>query len=259
MNLDFQRKISKKIMKKIIQKLLLFFALFFMNFVIGQNQSGQITYIGSLTQKYIDSAMIDIKTKKEWSMSLKQTYAEFIKNAKDIELILKFKKNESYYYGIQNLEMENGYNLTEGKISITPFYTNNSLNNIIEINNRVGNISHKSLKWEVTEKTKKIGKYLCYQAIATEELYSRKGFFYNEKVIAWFAPKIPLNYGPKYYKGLPGLILEINKKEYSIIASKISLNPTKEVKFKVPKIENVISREESYKRYKEMIEERKKN
>ena len=51
-----------------------------MNYAFGQNQSGRITYTGSLTQKYIDSALIDIKTKKEWAMSLKQTYLEFINN-----------------------------------------------------------------------------------------------------------------------------------------------------------------------------------
>lgn len=242
-----------------IKYILLISAIFFMNYTFGQNQSGQITYTGSLTKKYIDSAMTDIKTKKEWAMSLKQTYLEFINNARDIELILKFKDNESYYYGVANLETENSYNLTEGKITTTPYYTNNSSNKIIEINNRVGNISHKPPKWQVTNKTKKIGNYICYQATATERLYSRKGYFYNKKVIAWFCPEIPLNFGPKYYKGLPGLILEIHRKEYSIIVTEINLNPTKEVKLTIPKIDNVITKEESYKRYEEMIEERKNN
>lgn len=239
--------------------MLLLSSILVINCTFAQNQSGEIIYKGTLTQKYIDSALTDIQTKKEWAMSLKQTYLGFINNARDIELVLKFKGNESYYHGTTNLETENSYNLTEGKITTTPYYSDNSSHKIIEINNQVGNISHEALKWQITNKTKKIGNYTCYQAIATERLYSRKGYYYNKKVIAWFCPEIPLNFGPKYYKGLPGLILEINRKEYSIIATKINLNPAKEVKLKIPKIDKVITKEESYKRYEEMIEERKNN
>ena len=245
-------------MKKFIQKLLLFFTLFLMNFVVGQNQTGVIKYKGSLNQKFVDSVLKNLKT-KDIPMSHKKFSIEAYNNARDVEFILKFKDHESYYYYNPDLEIVSGYNTTKGMVSTMPYYTNNSLDRIIEINKYVGNISHTPLKWEVTNETKKIGTYLCYQAIATEELYSRKGVFYNEKVIAWFTPKIPLNYGPKSYKGLPGLILEIQKKKFSITAIEISLNPTKEVKIKTPNIDKVITKEESHQRYKEVIEDRKNN
>jgi GLPGLI family protein len=241
-----------------IKNILLLSVIFFMNYAFGQNQSGQVTYIGSLNQKYIDSILKDMET-KDIPMSHKKFSIDAYNNAADIELILKFKDQKSYYYYNPNLETENGYNTTEGIVSTMAYYNDNASNRIIELNRYVGNISHKPLKWKLTNKTKKIGKYLCYQAIATEELYSRKGYFYNEKVIAWFSPEISLNYGPKFYIGLPGLVLEIQKKKFSIIATKINLNPSKEVKFKVPTIGKVITKEESYKRYKEMIEDRKNN
>ncbi len=240
------------------QKIIILFTLFFINFSFGQKNEGIVLYKGSLNQQHIDSILKDMET-KDIPMSHKKFSFDAYNNARDVELILKFKENESYYYYNPDLEIENTYNTTKGIVSTMPYYTNNSSNKIIEINEYVGNISHKSLKWKITKQTKKIGRYLCYQAIATEKLYSRRGYFYNEKVIAWFSPEIPLNFGPKFYKGLPGLILEIKKKKFSIIATKISLNPTKGVKFKVPKMKNIITKEESHKRYKEMIEERKNN
>ncbi len=242
-------------MKKII---LLLSVIIFINYTFGQNQSGQVTYIGSLNQKHIDSILKDMET-KDIPMSHKKFSIDAYNNATDIELILKFKDQKSYYYYNPNLEAEDGYNTTEGIVSTMAYFNDNTSDRIIELNEYVGNISHKPLKWKLTNKTKKIGNYLCYQATATEELYSRKGYFYNEKVIAWFSPEIPLNFGPKFYIGLPGLVLEIQKKKFSITATKINLNPTKEVTFKVPKIDKVITKEESYKRYKEMIEDRKNN
>ena len=228
------------------------------NFVYLNAQTGVVIYKGNLNQKYIDSILKDLET-KDIPMSHKKFSIDAYHNATDIELILKFKDQKSYYYYKPNLETENGFNTAEGIISTMAYYNDNTSDRIIELNRYVGNISHKSLKWKLTNKTKKIGNYLCYQAIATEELYNRQGFFYSEKVIAWFNPEIPLNFGPKFYIGLPGLVLEIQKKQFSITATKINLNPSKEVTFKVPKIDKVITKEESYKRYKEMIEDRKNN
>lgn len=75
-----------------------------------------------------------------------------------------------------------------------------------------------SEKWEIDySKTKEIEGKKCYFA-----LYKGKDISYpdNKKPItAWFTLDVPLPFGPLYFAGLPGLILELNKDRYSFIAT----------------------------------------
>jgi len=61
-----------------------------------------------------------------------------------------------------------------------------------------GNI--KDLNWEFTDDYKDILGYNCRKAT----LSNAPGYY------AWFTSKIPINDGPGIYKGLPGLVLEVN-------------------------------------------------
>lgn len=230
--------------------------LLFVPTVYGQNQNGIITYKGVVNQKFVDSFIVDIK-QKDIPMAAKQRLVDALKNAKPEEFILNFNNNESYYYNIPSLEQEGFY--MGSRAGVTPYYTNNATDTIIQMSRSLGKIAHKPLDWKITNKTKTIGDYKCYQAIVTEKLYSRQGHYYYKDVIAWFAPEIPLSFGPKYYNGLPGLILQIEDKEYTLTATRISLNPTEEVKIKrLEKNDRVITLEESYNRIKEMEGDRKR-
>ena len=102
-----------------------------------------------------------------------------------------------------------------------------------------------------------IGNVKCYKATTTETLYSRQGHFYDRDVIAWFAPEIPVRFGPKNYSGLPGLVLEVKRKEFTITATKINLNPDeKKLKIKrVDKDEKVISQKEMNERIADMMKD----
>ena len=33
----------------------------------------------------------------------------------------------------------------------------------------------------------------------------------DKYIIAWFTPELPFNFGPKYYNGLPGLIIKLKE------------------------------------------------
>lgn len=57
-----------------------------------------------------------------------------------------------------------------------------------------------SFNWTMSEETMEIGGYNCQKA---ECDYGGRHW------IAWFAPEIPLNYGPYKFNGLPGLIMKI--------------------------------------------------
>ena len=230
--------------------------LLFVPTVYGQNQTGIITYKGVVNQKFVDSFIVDIK-QKNIPMAAKQRLVDALKNAKPEEFILNFNNNESYYYNIPSLEQEGFY--MGSRAGVTPYYTNNATDTIIQMSRSLGKIAHKPMDWKITNKTKTIGDYKCYQAIVTEKLYSRQGHYYYKDVIAWFTPEIPLSFGPKYYNGLPGLILQIEDKEYTLTATRISLNPAKEVEIKrLEKNDKVITQEESYNRIKEMEGDRKR-
>lgn len=69
-------------------------------------------------------------------------------------------------------------------------------------------------KWELSDSTKVVCGYTCHKAVAD---------FRGREWIVWYAPELPLSYGPWKLFGLPGLILEAydNKLEYKYTATEI--------------------------------------
>ena len=237
-------------------KISLFLILISLN-LQAQDQSGIITYKGVVNEKFVDSFLTAYE-QEERPMAVKQRVVDAMRNAKPEEFILNFKNDESYYYNKPDLGQE-GSNMGS-RAGVTPYYTNNATDTIIEMTRSLGKIALQPLNWEITNKTKKIGNYTCRQAKTTEKHYSRQGHYYYKDVVAWFTPEIPISFGPKYYKGLPGLILQIEDKEYTLTAIKINLNPSEDVKIKrLEKNDKVITQEESFNRIKEMQGDRKKS
>lgn len=98
---------------------------------------------------------------------------------------------------------------------------------------------NKYLEWELTQETKTINGYLTYKATRD-----------NGNVIAWYAPSIPIGFGPKGEYGLPGLILELEIGKIIFKATKIILNPNEKVVIKEPKGGKRVSYEEYAKEMK---------
>jgi GLPGLI family protein len=114
-----------------------------------------------------------------------------------------------------------------------------------------------NLQWKLEGETRIIGGYNCFKATAVvpisktdfrnfgpkreedkkEEIpeADAKGKTTNllseieapkfSIITAWYTPEIPVNQGPEKYWGLPGLILEVNDGQTTILCSKIILNP----------------------------------
>lgn len=76
--------------------------------------------------------------------------------------------------------------------------------------------------WEFTDEKKKIQNYLCYKAVK-KSANNVDGKSKN-KVEAWFTEDIPLNFGPRGYSGLPGLILELKENHMTYYVKKINFN-----------------------------------
>ena len=121
----------------------------------------------------------------------------------------------------------------------------------------------KPIKWVLHSETKNIGNYTCYKATYTKEIEEmsmmtfssseddNKGEDSNEllemkttTVTAWYTPQIPVSNGPESYQGLPGLILEVNDGELTILCSKITLNPKKILEIAEPKKGKEVTQQE---------------
>lgn len=223
--------------------------------VSAQNQSGIITYRGVINQAYVDSFLTDLN-QKDVPMNIKQGVADMYLNASEDEYFLHFENGESYFYHNAPVDYWESYD-AGSKVGTNPFYSNHKTDTIVEESLSLGRIARQPLKWKLTNKTKIIGKYTCYKAVATEELYSRQGHYYNRKVIAWFAPAIPLNFGPKHYSGLPGLVLQVERDEFTLTATNLELNP-EDTNIRIKRLDEgatVITQEESHRRIKEITAE----
>lgn len=132
-----------------------------------------------------------------------------------------------------------------------------------------------TIEWEITGEQRQIGQYPAIKAIGTKKNNSldwssfrrrqpknaeekkkdsiamKEGRFedvYEQadeiQVVAWFTPAIPVQHGPAEYGGLPGLILELNAGETTLLCSKVVMNPAEPEEIKKPKKGEVINEED---------------
>ncbi len=97
-------------------------------------------------------------------------------------------------------------------------------------------------QWKISDETKKIGNYECIKATTIESV-NKAGR--TRTITAWFAPSIPLAFGPRGYVGLPGLILRLNYGgALTYQATEIALGEDLEVSIKKPTKGKKVSNEE---------------
>lgn len=125
-----------------------------------------------------------------------------------------------------------------------------------------------SYDWELTGETKNIGNYTCYKAVFEKEEESVEikmidGEVKEEKgmkkrtIVAWYTPDVSISNGPKNFGGLPGLILEVNDGNETIMCSELVLNPSKTIDIKEPTKGKIVTRKKfaeiSLEKTKEMM------
>ncbi len=105
----------------------------------------------------------------------------------------------------------------------------------------------KDLKWKITGETKEIAGYQTRKATTVIDLNSKvKG-----KIIAWFATDLPYQFGPIDMRGLPGLILGLERNHYYFYADEVNLKE-KDLKIKRLTKGKKVSREEYNQHLKEL-------
>lgn len=119
------------------------------------------------------------------------------------------------------------------------------------------------LSWKLTGESKTILGIACQQAVATNIGKTFRMSVENgemkrvevpdtSKIIAWFAPSIPVPAGPEYTGQLPGLILELDTKDGRMTYTAVELSPKVNIAaIKEPKGGKKLTREE----YKKESEE----
>ena len=141
-----------------------------------------------------------------------------------------------------------------------------------------------NINWVLGKETKQIGNYMCFKATATIPNSDLNWYYFSwnelrpskkkEKsdsllksgldetqpvleeetipttnVTAWYSPQIPISQGPLEYWGLPGLILEVNVRNTTMLCSKIVMNPDEKLKIEVAQKGKEVTKKE----YKSII------
>lgn len=220
----------------------------------GLAQSGIATYKTAATVNFEGDSTLSHGQQASMQMQLRRALQR--------EYELKFNGAESSYKQIESLDkkavaQESGVMVkVAGGSSLT--YKDTKSKKFLQTADLFGkpfliDDELESLDWEITGQKKQIGKYECQQAkYSTESRMMQVDSETGESeevvsqidVIAWFTMDIPINHGPDDFWGLPGLILEINNGNATIICSKITLNPQEAVVIEKPKGGKSITREE---------------
>jgi GLPGLI family protein len=209
-----------------------------------KKQSGEITYTVSFNKNVL------AKAKSSNNKKLKR----LLKNASDIDYRLAFNNEFSRYEKVKSMQNDanSHFNITEVEAggSSVYYFDNKSKENIYSktFGNELYLITQKPLHWKLTKTSKTIGDYNCFKAI----ILNHKNV--ETAVFAWYAPEIPLSFGPKNFNGLPGLILELNSEKATYIASKIKLSDKTKV-IKKPKYGIKLTYEEFKKRFEGFFDE----
>ena len=238
------------------------FCLFLLYPLLNQSQDfqGKAYYMSKIT---VDKSWLD----NPRFASRKGYMNDMIKRNTEKDYVLEFNSMESTYKQIEKLEVEGqGYNWMANYLgeNIGKIYKNAQDKISINETEMMGKFflvteNLENAKWKMSGESKKIGQYTCYKATYTKQVEEKVFSFgsWNQtngtnqpkkpkkmrdvEVVAWFTPEIPVSSGPSWYQGLPGLILEINDNDTTILCTQIVMNPKEKTKIKRPKKGKVIS------------------
>lgn len=223
-------------MKKIIY---IFFILYNV-FVFGQ----KTTFI-----KYnVSIANEDIFKDNEY---LRGSFDKAIKESKSLKFGLICKNNNSFFYNIEQLSTEEGFNSNKTTLIFANYMGEiyQEKDSLLAFSSLLGNKTYikKAIpkNWILQNETKIIDGYKCYKATSEYVVINSVGEF-RHPVIAWYCPEIPLPFGPNGYGGLPGLILQLQVRNVTFGVENIDFNSDEN--FEINKKSMKILSEEEYKK-----------
>lgn len=235
---------------KHLNKVIILFVLIFSVAISAQNTNGKAYYIVKNTVKMNFG-------NRQISEAQKAMIQERINSMSTNNFVLSFNKNSSLYAEEEKLEQDQGNGIMAQRMGMVKMILNqgnggklykntidNTYKNQVDLYGKTFLIqdSLKTIDWKITDDVKTIGKHTCFKATA---ILKNRGLSTNFRpgeqqtdglkeerkkademiiVTAWFTLDIPVSQGPAMYYGLPGLILEVNSGNTTILCSKIELN-----------------------------------
>jgi GLPGLI family protein len=213
--------------------------------LVAQENSGVLKYgqysnkfvidTTSMSDSYLKSILLDNFEKKRKAL------------AADIDLYnLMFDKGKSVFSAINMMDSDSNDAL-EKSLAKGTYY----INTIEKTIHHEGDFFGQNLiiyydkplyEWVVENKKKIINNYNCQKATTIVE--NTNGV--KTKVTAWFTNDLNLNYGPKNYFGLPGLIIELHELDSVYYLKSLKFNNQK---LDIPNKGKLVSFEE----YEKMI------
>jgi len=216
------------------------------------------------------------------SEAQKKQIQERLKNRLEKTYILTFNKEESVFKEDEKVDAMSGATDSWGK-NFTPGeqYKNIKTKMLLQKQEFYGKQflvkdDLLAVDWQIGKETKQIGQYLCFKATASVPSSELSWYDFSwdslrnnnnaqksdsiadvveeeevkmTEVVAWYSPQIPLSQGPLEYWGLPGLILEVNVGNTTMLCSKIVMNPEQKSKIEAPDKGKVVTKQE----YQEII------
>ena len=230
---------------------IIFFLFFTVSLAAQSNLSGFVIYESSINSKkleiYLSKRRNKIKNKRLLE-SLDKVYLSL----ESIKSRLTFSKGEGVFTVEDKMSTDKNniaqrYNRISAGGSKKYYYNNISKEYLIKDCDAVGECfiyNNEYLEWKLTQDKMVINGYNCYKATRS-----------NGKVIAWYTPEIPVNFGPKGEYGLPGLILELEVGKIIFKAKRIVLSPKQILKVDPPKKGKRVSKAE----YKTIVNKAKES
>ena len=235
------------------KKLIILPFLLLNSFVFSQISKGKITY-----QATSNSVTNKKRVKKDITMSDRERTAilELIEEQQPINFHLLFDNGEALFQAEYDMSDNRRLGLVMNYIGFLSknsytYYSNQEMKEVLGQNFWTNGtvIEYEPIQWVLTQESKMIGAYKCYKATAliTKEQDHYRGN-YLKPIEAWYTPEIPVHFGIRHFKGLPGLTLELvtdtGEGQLQFKATKIELNPTEEIKIK--KLKGKIITEDAY-------------
>ncbi len=206
------------------------------------------------------------------SEAQKKQIQERLKNRLEKTYVLTFNKEEASFKEEMKLDAISGATDSWGKnFSPGERYKNIKSNTFIQVQEFYGKQflvkdELQKINWKMTKETKNIGNYVSFKATASipkaelewynfswGDIQNTDGETAQEpelvEVTAWYTPQIPVSMGPSEFWGLPGLILEVNMNNTTMLCSKIVMNPDDKNDIEAPKRGKEVAKME----YKEII------
>ncbi|WP_378182249.1 GLPGLI family protein [Aquimarina sp. SS2-1] len=236
-------------------RLIVLFILLIAENIVAQDFQGIATYqTNRKLDIQLDSTQVNSEMQKQIHEMMKKQFQK--------EYTLQFNKTESVYKEEERLgtpQPATGVRvMVAGSGASDILYKNNKEERFVAQRDMLGKLflvkdSLTKFNWKLENETKKIGNYTCYKATAKRMVQQQRNISFNEAeedlkteeveipITAWYTTEIPINNGPSVFWGLPGLILEVNDGQQSMLCNKIVLNPKKKVEITAPTKGKVVS------------------